>query len=389
MPKMMRRPPVGPPVLFAMIWLVYLVFPLYHLFNQTPARAAMGLTAVVVFIAIYIYSYCYERGRLLCILGMLLIIGVFCFSDEASLYMAFYPAPIIGMLTSRKQLTIAFGGLVALFASTMWYWKLYDDTDALLQFLPAMIVIIVIPFALVFGRRSRELRQKLILANEEISRLSKNEERQRISRDLHDTLGHTLSLITLKSELAEKLILKQPERAVQEVRDIQATSRAALRQVRELVSGMNAVKLRDEVDQAKKILAAAGIVLERKGSDFDRELPSPLLDNILGMCLRESVTNIVKHSRARVCTVRLEGEPGKLKLIVADDGIGVSKSSEAAESRPFETGGGLAGGNGLRGMRERLKLIDGDLALESVGRGTMLTFTVPLVEKSPAKEGGR
>lgn len=384
----MKRPQAGPPVLFAMIWLVYLVFPLYHLFNQPPVRVVMGLTAVLVFIALYVYSYAYERGRLYCILGMLLIVGLFCYSDEASVYMAFYPAPVIGMLKGRRQFGIAIGGLAALFVSTIWYWSLYDDTDALLQFIPAMVVMLFIPFALIVGRRSKELRQKLNLANEEISRLSKNEERQRISRDLHDTLGHTLSLITLKSELAEKLILKQPERAVQEVRDIQATSRAALRQVRELVSGMSAVKLRDEVDQAKRILAAAGIVLERGESDWERELPSPLLDNILGMCLRESVTNIVKHSRARVCTVRLEWEPGKLKLIVMDDGIGVSKSSEAAGPRPPDIGDGLVGGNGLRGMRERLKLIDGDLVLESVGRGTVLTFTVPLVEKSGSKGVG-
>ncbi|RAP74523.1 sensor histidine kinase [Paenibacillus montanisoli] len=377
------RPQVGPPLLFAMVWLVYLVFPVYHLFDEPPSRIAEGLSVILVFIVLYVYSYRFERGRLFCVLGMLAIVGLFCASDSGSILMAFYPVPIIGMLTSRKQMAIGICGLLALFAFDVWYWHLYADIDKFMQIIPAMIVMLVIPFAFVIGRRSRELRQKLNLANEEIARLSKNEERQRISRDLHDTLGHTLSLITLKSELAEKLIAKNPERAVQEVRDIQATSRAALRQVRELVSGMSAVKLRDEVDQAKQILSAAGIVLEREECDFERELPSPLIDNILGMCLRESVTNIVKHSRAHVCTVRLAWEPGRLKLVVADDGIGLYKSGEGGGSQP-DAG---KGGNGLRGMRERLELIEGSLTVESVGRGAELTFVVPIVEK--ASEEGR
>ncbi|WP_308637632.1 sensor histidine kinase [Paenibacillus silvisoli] len=374
-------------MLFAMVWLVYLLFPIYHLFDEPPVRFAEGLGVIVVFIVLYVYSYRFEKGRLYCVLGMLFIVGLFCLSGAGSILMAFYPVPIIGMLTNRRQLTVAVCGLLVLFAWNIWYWDLFTDMDAFMQIIPAMIVMLVIPFAFAIGRKSKELREKLNLANEEISRLSKNEERQRISRDLHDTLGHTLTLITMKSELAEKLIVKNPERAAQEVRDIQATSRAALRQVRELVSGMSAVKLSDEVDHAKQILAAAGIVLERDGSDFGRELPSQLADNILGMCLRESVTNIVKHSRARVCTVRLLWEPGRLKLVVTDDGIGIYKSVEGSEgSRSWETGSG--GGTGLRGMRERLKLIEGTLTVESVGRGTELTFTVPLVEKA-AEEGGK
>ena len=182
-----------------------------------------------------------------------------------------------------------------------------------------MLVMLALPFGIRAGHKSRELRQKLYVANEEIARLSKNEERERISRDLHDTLGHTLSLITLKSELAEKLITRNPERAIQEVKDIQATSRAALKQVRELVSGMNAVTIRDEMVHAKQILTAAGIGLETN-NELDGRLLSPLIDNILGMCLRESVTNVVKHSHARTCKLELLEQPGSLQLIVTDDG---------------------------------------------------------------------
>ncbi|AZN39395.1 sensor histidine kinase [Paenibacillus albus] len=370
----------GPPMIFSMVWLVYLVFPLYYLFQQPPLEVVVGVTAVVLFVIIYVCSFRFERMRFYGVLALIVIVGLFCYSDEGSIYMAFYPAPLIGMLINRKQMYVALGALTALFVATIWYWSLLSSLDDMLQYLPAMLIMLFMPFAFMIGRRSKELRKRLHLANEEIARLSKNEERQRISRDLHDTLGHTLSLITLKSELAEKLILKHPERAVQEVKDIQATSRAALRQVRELVSGMSALTVRDELAHAKQILSAAGIVLEAEG-DWELEIPSATMNNILGMCLREAVTNVVKHSKAKVCTVCLVGEGSRLTLSVTDNGAGLSKTGENGVWTDAR------GGNGIKGMRERLKLIEGSLVVESIGRGTRLEMTVPLVAKEAEKGG--
>ena len=161
-----------------------------------------------------------------------------------------------------------------------------------------MLVMLALPFAIRAGHKSRELRQKLYVANEEIARLSKNEERERISRDLHDTLGHTLSLITLKSELAEKLITRNPDRAIQEVKDIQATSRPALKQVRELVSGMNAVTIRDEMVHAKQILTAAGIGLETNNELDGRLLPRLLI--IFWACASENPLRMSSSTAMRV-----------------------------------------------------------------------------------------
>jgi two-component system sensor histidine kinase DesK len=280
--------------------------------------------------------------------------------------------PIIGIMPTKKKTFISVTALIALFVLVGWHYKLYENGQAIMQLLPSMLIMLYIPIALRISRKSYELREKLVLANEEIARLSKSEERQRISRDLHDTLGHTLSLITLKSELAEKMIAKNPERAAQEVKDIQTTSRAALKQVRELVSGMNAVTVRDELVHAKQILAAANIDLETRCNVADGAAP-PLTDNILGMCLREAVTNAVKHSRARTLTVDWVEEHGFFKMTVADDGGG-------ADPAATESG---SSGSGLRGMKERLKLVEGELDFVSMkGRGTTVTFTVPRVAKS-------
>ncbi|REE78760.1 two-component system sensor histidine kinase DesK [Paenibacillus taihuensis] len=369
-----RRPGSGPPLIFSLIWLVYLVIPLVQIFDQPAKIIAAGLTAVIVFIVIYVCAFRFERYRFNCTIALIVMVGLFTYTDESSIYMAFYTAPLIGMQATRKQVLIGTNLMAVLFGATIWYWKMYNDESLLLQYLPAMIVMLFIPFALLVGQRSKDLRKKLNLANEEIARLSKNEERQRISRDLHDTLGHTLSLITLKSELAEKLILKHPERAVQEVKDIQTTSRAALRQVRELVSGMSALTVRDELAHAKQILSAAGIVLDAEG-DYEREITSATINNILGMCLREAVTNVVKHSKAKLCTVGLDWEGSRLTLSVTDNGTGLSKTGENGVWTDAR------GGNGIKGMRERLKLIEGSLAIESIGRGTRLTMSVPIVAK--------
>ncbi|WP_225446466.1 sensor histidine kinase [Paenibacillus rhizovicinus] len=375
MRKSFRRPEQGPPLVFTLIWLVYLVFPLVSLFELPTLEIIGCLFVMLIFIVLYVSGYWFQRGRLLSALGLILIALLFCMKfDVSGVYLAFYPSPLLGQLKKRWELAVGYAAVITLFLFDFFYWKIYNDQDLMVQLLPAMAVILFMPIGMKLGMRSKELRKKLNLANEEIARLSKNEERQRISRDLHDTLGHTLSLITLKSELAEKLIAKNPERAVQEVKDIQVTSRAALKQVRELVSGMNAVTIRVEVDHAKQILAAAGIVLEKQG-DLDITIPSPLIDNILGMCLRESVTNVVKHSRARTCTVELQRDEGSLRLSIEDDGVGLPKKDESAAAGNC---------NGMKGMRDRLKLIEGVLTA-GPGRadhGTRLEFTVPLVDKT-------
>ncbi|QGQ99379.1 sensor histidine kinase [Paenibacillus psychroresistens] len=368
----------GPPFYLAFIWLVYMIYPVASLVGRPVNEMIPGFLLVVFFSVIYIFSFFNAKRRILSILLQILIVGFFVFRyDENFLYMAFYPSPLIGMLKSRKQIVGSIIALLTLFAFTSWKYEMFTNTIELIQLIPAMLVMLGMPFIIRAGQRSNELKRKLNLANEEIAHLSKNEERQRISRDLHDTLGHTLSLITLKSELAEKLMIKNPERAAQEVKDIQTTSRAALKQLRELVSGMNAVTVRDEITHAKQILAAAGIVLEVKG-DMDNGVMTPLVDNIMGMCLREAVTNVVKHSKASGCAIEWKGEAGSYILKVMDKGSGVD----------VDSCNGDVSKNGLNGMRERLKLVDGELQFESViDQGTTVTFKVPNVNR--AIEAGR
>ncbi|GIP37767.1 sensor histidine kinase [Paenibacillus sp. J31TS4] len=372
-----KRPPVGPPFSFSLIWLIYLIFPLYGILELPPVPMTGSLLLLAVFVGLYLHSFRFKQYRFAFVLGQIAIVGIFCFwHGDGFMYLAFYPSPVIAFLKSRRQTGIAVGFMILLFVAVGWRFELFLHKVELLQFLPALLIMIIMPIALRMGRKSEELKKQLHLANEEIARLSKQEERQRISRDLHDTLGHTLSLITLKSELAEKLIAKSPESAIQEVRDIQNTSRAALNQVRELVTGMNLVTVKEELIQAKQLAAAAGMLLEAHGVDTEtnaEEIGSPLADNILGMCLREAVTNAIKYSRASVLRITCEQQADRLLLSVADNGIGFEPKQQG---KPGD-------GNGIRGMKERLRLVEGTLEMDTgAGRGTRLTFTVPRVVKT-------
>jgi two-component system sensor histidine kinase DesK len=201
---------------------------------------------------------------------------------------------------------------------------------------------------------------QLNLANQEIEHLAKVAERERIARDLHDVLGHTLSVIILKSELAGKLIDRDPERAKAEIADVEQTSRAALADVRSTIRGYRAHSLEAELKQAKATLETAGVTVR---SESEEVRLTPVQESVVALVVREAVTNVVRHARARNCHLRLMPVNGNCRLEIQDDG----------------RGGGAVEGNGLRGMRERIEALGGTLEREN-SRGTKLSIEFPLTQ---------
>jgi two-component system, NarL family, sensor histidine kinase DesK len=210
-----------------------------------------------------------------------------------------------------------------------------------------------------FAQRNRTSK-KLIKAQEEIEHLAKVAERERIARDLHDVLGHTLSVIILKSELAGKLMDRDPERAGNEIREVEQISRQALAEVRDAIRGYRAQGLPAELAQAKATLETAGVAVKYEAAKIT--IPA-LQESVLSLAVKEAVTNVVRHAHARHCTLRLEQQNGSCRLEIADDG----------------RGGLQPEGNGLRGMRERVEMLGGTLNRDSHA-GTKLTITLPLRE---------
>jgi two-component system, NarL family, sensor histidine kinase DesK len=208
-----------------------------------------------------------------------------------------------------------------------------------------------------FAERNR-MNHRLRKANEEIEQLAKVAERERIARDLHDVLGHTLSVITLKSELAGKLIDRDPERAGKEIREVSEISRQALSEVRDAIRGYRSKGLAAELAQAKTTLETAGLTVQCDAASTVK-LPA-VQESVLSLVVREGVTNVVRHAQARSCRLRLEQHNGTCSLEIEDDGLGSSGEE----------------GNGLRGMRERVEMLGGTL-LRDTRSGTKLTITVP------------
>ncbi len=210
-----------------------------------------------------------------------------------------------------------------------------------------------------FAQRNRA-NYKLRIANEEIAHLAKVAERERIARDMHDILGHTLSVIILKSELVGKLIDIDPERAKNEIHDVEQTSRQALADVRTAIRGYRAQSLEAELKQAKATLETAGLQVT---SEADEVSLSPAQESVVALIVREAVTNVVRHANAQKCSLRMQPLNGSCVLEIADDGRGATEVE----------------GNGLRGMRERVEALGGTLARE-VDSGTKLTIRFPLSE---------
>jgi two-component system, NarL family, sensor histidine kinase DesK len=212
-------------------------------------------------------------------------------------------------------------------------------TTALLTFETATIGLLMLAF-----RGSRLLIVQLQEARGEVARLAAGEERLRIARDLHDLLGHTLSLIVLKSEVAARLADRDPGRSLGEIKDIESVARQALADVREAVSGYRRRSLTDELDNARGVLAAAGVDLTVTTSG------SPLpdqLDGLFGWAVREGVTNIVRHARARRATIAVARRDTGAVLEISDDGVGATTDGA---------------GSGLAGLGERVTAAGGSLA---------------------------
>jgi len=202
--------------------------------------------------------------------------------------------------------------------------------------------------------------EQLERANLEIEHLTQVAERERIARDLHDLLGHTLTVIVLKSDVANRLFATHPELAHQEIAEVETTARKALAEIREAVAGYRGEGLPAEVARTRRALTSAGVQLT---TNLEYIVPLPVDTTILCLVLREAVTNVIRHSGATVCRLELHREGDRLTMSIEDNGSG--------ELNPE--------GNGLRGMRERLASAGGILRRErSADGGTRLAAEIPL-----------
>ncbi|MGN7388666.1 sensor histidine kinase [Sporosarcina sp. SAFN-015] len=353
------------------IFLVYLILPLYQVNKEVGMKAVIGYGLLLLFFISY--RQCYQpiaQKKFYAWLSVQVAITVIfvVLYDPYSIFLGFYTSNFIGWINDKKRFRNALKVFVSIIGvCSGWIW-FQTGFVSFVSLLPFLVVIILSPYGVRHMNERMELESQLNEANEQIKTLIKKEERVRIARDLHDTLGHTLSLITLQSQVIQR-VASDPEKVKKEAKEIEKTSRSALQQVRELVSDMRVSTIEEELAHMERILAAGNIefqcdVLGRETTEL-----SPLQQNIAGMCLREASTNIVKHSKATQCSVTVQQDSHGFSIRIHDNGTGIG-------NRPW--------GNGLKGMSERLSLVEGEMKVESV-TGTVIEFSIPIVVK--AKEG--
>ncbi len=281
-------------------------------------------------------------------------------------YLSLFTAFFIGNIRQTVGFYIMYGlhiafTIISIVAGYFIYLEMFlSQTPFIIM---TVIGVVLLPFTLFTRNRHENLESELETAKDRISELTVHEERQRIARDLHDTLGQKLSMIGLKSDLAMRLVEKNPQQAIQEIKDIRQTASVALKEVRELVADMRAVRIEEELLRVEQILRAANIKLKIIGNPADIALPV-LSESVISMCLKEAVTNVVKHSKATSCRIRLQQDSTEFILTVKDDGLGFSESFSP-------------NGNGIKGMQERVDFINGTVEIKK-DKGTKVIIKVPV-----------
>jgi two-component system, NarL family, sensor histidine kinase DesK len=351
-----------------LLGLLFLSGPLSDLFQQSlgAAHVAALLLGLAVFVALYLSllpeSAWLSRlgpGAALVALGLLPVIAVVLLvagapTSFAALFVYFVaaagmrlPARIAVAVTLLTGLAVGIAG------------SLHGESRSAISATVLTIVSIGVLMT-AFGRiarANRELRE----TREELARLAVSDERLRIARDLHDLLGHSLTVIAIKSELARRLVEREPTQAAAEIDDIQSVSRTALAEVREAVRGYRRLALAEALETAQAALSAAGIDCEL--ADEDVALPADV-DAVLAWAVREGTTNVIRHSGALHCAIRVCADEARAAVEIEDDG-------NAAVS--------TARGSGLNGLRERARRVRGELEAGALpGGGFRLRLSVPL-----------
>ncbi len=339
-----------------LVWLVWVFGPAFFIARGFPHWLLATFVSLPIFLALYVAAYLSPRR---CAAWFAIALAVLCgaatpLNPFTQTYLIYACALAAAWSNPRRSGVLVLALLVAY--SIEWFY-LGFPWESLVN---AWILCPIISGLIVAGRIERRHRADLRLSMDEVRRLAASAERERIGRDLHDLLGHTLSMVALKSELAGRLIHRDPNAAHREMADVARVSREALSQVRSAVSGIRAAAMAAELASARLLLEAAGVQMEYWHDP--RDLPGEV-ETCLALVLREAVTNIQRHARANRVEVTVIVGAERVVMRIRDDGRG------GVDER----------GNGLTGMRERIAAHGGELWIESPrGKGTGIEIRLPL-----------
>lgn len=329
------------------VWLVFLAYPLFEVLTTgPPAGRVLGTLAIVAFAAVYLNGFHrLYRGeappRVAAVhlaLLVLLAVGVGLHIGREAFGMACF---VVAFSTLSLPIAGAMAVLLAALATSvlvpLWTGTLGRDFFFALIVLLVGVVTGVVSLIDRRGEEYKALQHELVVADE----------RDRMARDVHDVVGHSLTAVSVKAELAERLVDLDPERAKAELAAIRSLTREALGEVRAAVTGLRVARLGEELERARAALSDAGISVSVRGEPATLD---PRHRLVSAWVLREAATNVVRHSGAADCTI----EVGTRSLCVRDNGVGI-------DGRPE--------GNGLRGVRDRVRAAGGQVTVGPAADG--------------------
>ncbi|MEK4425098.1 sensor histidine kinase [Solibacillus sp. FSL K6-1523] len=299
--------------------------------------------------------------------GLFLIAVIAVYEGSVMLTFGFMFADLIGRARVKWHIASAMVAIALMFIIVLWIesGELFKIEEPMI--IPIMMLQLAFPLLIYFVEKTKNLKVELATVN---TQLVQQEERQRIARDLHDTIGHTLTMIKIKTELTTKLMDRDSNRAKDELNDILSTTRTALKQVREIVSDMNFISLESELLHCKNALHTAHISF-KLNHQCSNILLASVEETMLALCVREATTNLIKHSQAKNCRVEIDCVDHIYCLKIVDDGVGLENQSL---------------GNGISSMKERMNALQGTASINNAPtRGTLVTFKFP-IQHSKQKE---
>ena len=349
---MMGRPWMG------LVYLVFVFLPLLFWVPSPWLNWLASLAAVAAFVPLHFAFFRWRGVRQRALIPAVAALGyaVILVNPGGNTFVI-YAFAMAGVALPLRQALLASAAMLALMAALFLARMPLPFALAYVAMVAAIggMVLGGVLLARARARRNAELR----LTQDEVARLAALAERERIGRDLHDLLGHTLSLVAIKSELAGRLVDRDPAAAKRQIGEVETVARQALAQVREAVVGIRATGLQAELAAARLALLSADVHLDHRLAPVAL---APSLESMLAMTLREATTNVLRHAHASRVEVELVQSDGELQLLISDDG----------------RGGDIQPGNGLAGMRERITAVGGRLDIDSPpGGGTRLQITLP------------
>ena len=350
------RQPSGMSVTWRLPWLVFLLPLLFDAYYRHAHALGWALTIGGMLIAAALYWSGFSAR------GLRLTITILAFFFLGALFSPYYTDSSCFFTYGASFIGASRRGLPLFRALALYCCGILVLAPILHFTLPAWTVGVVLSALIGFMvSKALELRdayRELAHARDEVELLATVAERERIARDLHDVLGHTLSVVILKSELAAKLAERDLASAASEVREIERVARGALADLRETITGFRTLGIAAEVSRAKAVLQEAGFTVETEIAPVRLGAKE---EAALALALREATTNVVRHSRAKCVVLRLVSEDARCRLQIRDDGVG----------------GDVREGNGLAGMRERVQALGGNI-LRNGSAGMHLSIDVPL-----------